>query len=50
MKKTWMKAAVCGLLAGGALFGGIFPSEAADIRILPVDNAKFWAGARFDLT
>lgn len=48
MKKTWMKAAVCGLLAGGALFGGIFPSEAADIRILPVDNAKFWAGARFD--
>lgn len=48
MKKTWMKAAVCGLLAGGALFGGVFPSEAADIRILPVDNAKFWAGARFD--
>lgn len=48
MKKTWMKAAVCGLLAGGALFGGVFPSEAADIRILPVDHAKFWAGARFD--
>lgn len=48
MKKTWMKAAVCGLLAGGALLGGVFPSEAADIRILPVDNAKFWAGARFD--
>lgn len=48
MKKTWMKAAVCGLLAGGALFGGVFPSAAADIRILPVDNAKFWAGARFD--
>ena len=48
MKKTWMKAAVCSLLAGGALFGSVFPSEAADIRILPVDNAKFWAGARFD--
>ena len=48
MKKTWMKVAVCGLLAGGALFGGVFPSEAAEIRILPVDNAKFWAGARFD--
>lgn len=48
MKKTWMKAAVCGLLAGGALLGGMFPSEASDIRILPVDTAKFWAGARFD--
>lgn len=48
MKKSWMKAAVCGLLAGGALFGGVFPSEASDIRILPVDTAKFWAGAHFD--
>lgn len=48
MKKSWMKAAVCGLLAGGALFGGMFPSEASDIRILPVDTAKFWAGAHFD--
>lgn len=48
MKKSWMKAAVCGLLAEGALFGGMFPSEASDIRILPVDTAKFWAGAHFD--
>lgn len=48
MKKSWMKAAVCGLLAGGALIGGMFPSEASDIRILPVDTAKFWAGAHFD--
>lgn len=48
MKKSWMKAAVCGLLTGGALFGGMFPSEASDIRILPVDTAKFWAGAHFD--
>lgn len=48
MKKSWMKAAVCGLLAGGALFGGMFPSEASYIRILPVDTAKFWAGAHFD--
>lgn len=48
MKKSWMKAAVCGLLAGGALFGGMFTSEASNIRILPVDTAKFWAGAHFD--
>lgn len=43
-----MKAAVCAVLAGGALLGGAFPSQASDIRILPVDTAKFWAGARFD--
>lgn len=48
MKKAWMKAAVCAVLAGGALLGGAFPSQASDIRILPVDTAKFWAGARFD--
>ena len=23
-------------------------SDAANVRILPVDTAKFWAGARFD--
>ena len=48
MKKAWMKAAVCAVLAGGALLGGAFPSQASDIRSLPVDTAKFWAGARFD--
>lgn len=43
-----MKAAVLGLLAGGAILGGVFQAEASDIRILPVDTAKFWSGARFD--
>ena len=48
MKKNFVRAAVLGLLAGGALLGGAFQAEASDIRILPVDTAKFWAGARFD--
>ena len=43
-----MKAAVLGLLAGGAILGGVFQAQASDIRILPVDTAKFWSGARFD--
>ena len=48
MKKDFMKKAVLALLAGGAILGGMFQAEASDIRILPVDTAKFWAGARFD--
>lgn len=28
--------------------GGVFQAQASDIRILPVDTAKFWSGARFD--
>ena len=48
MKKSWMKAAICGILAGTAMLGGVMSADASDIRILPVDTAKFWAGARFD--
>ena len=48
MRKHIMKAAVLGLLAGGAILGGVFQAQASDIRILPVDTAKFWSGARFD--
>ncbi len=48
MKKDFMKKAVLALLAGGAILGGAFQAQASDIRILPVDTAKFWAGARFD--
>ena len=43
-----MKAAICGILAGTAMLGGVMSADASDIRILPVDTAKFWAGARFD--
>lgn len=43
-----MKGLVLGMLAGGAVFGSAIGADAADIRILPVDTAKFWAGAKFD--
>ena len=39
MRKHIMKAAVLGLLAGGAILGGVFQAQASDIRILPVDTA-----------
>lgn len=48
MKKNLLKAAVMTLVAGGAIFGTAMVSDAANVRILPVDTAKFWAGARFD--
>lgn len=48
MKKNWMKGLVFGMLAGGAMLGSTMGADAADIRILPVDTAKFWAGAKFD--
>ncbi len=48
MRKTWMKAAVLGMLASTAILGGVFQAQASDIRILPVDTAKFWSGAKFD--
>ena len=49
MKKRWAKRLAAAMLAGGALFGMAAPqADAADIRILPVDTAKFWAGAHFD--
>lgn len=43
-----MKALIFSLAAGSALIGNVYGASAADIRILPVDTAKFWAGARFD--
>ena len=48
MKKMWLKRAVLSTLAFGLLAGLAPSAQAADIRILPVDNAKFLAGARFD--
>ncbi len=48
MKKSWMKLAVLSVLASSAIVGGVFQAQASDIRILPVDTAKFWSGARFD--
>lgn len=41
MKKSWMKLAILGVLASSAIAGGVFHAEASDIRILPVDTAKF---------
>lgn len=48
MKKSQKKALVCGVLVCMAVMGNMTGISAADIRILPVDTAKFWAGARFD--
>lgn len=48
MKRNQKKALVCGVLAAMALLGNVWASSAADIRILPIDTAKFWAGVRFD--
>lgn len=48
MKRNWMKGMVLTMLAGSAVFGSTMMADAADIRILPVDTAKFWAGAKFD--
>ncbi len=36
------------MVACGSLAGFIPGVQAADVRILPVDNAKFLAGAKFD--
>lgn len=48
MKKQWMKGMILSMLAGSAVFASVMTADAADIRILPVDTAKFWSGARFD--
>ena len=48
MKKIWAKRLAAALLAGGTLMTMAPGAEAADIRILPVDTARFWAGSRFD--
>lgn len=37
MKKNFLKAAVMTLVAGGAIFGTVMVSDAANVRILPVD-------------
>ncbi len=48
MRKQWMKGMVLAMLAGSAAFASVMTADAADIRILPVDTAKFWSGAKFD--
>lgn len=46
--KKWMKRLAAMMLAGGAVFSMSPDAQAADIRILPVDTAKFWSGSHFD--
>lgn len=48
MKKTWLKRAILSMMVCGSAFGIIPGVQAANVRILPVDNAKFLAGAKFD--
>lgn len=48
MSKKWLKRAILTVIAGGAMMGALPAVEAAEVRILPVDTAKFWAGAKFD--
>lgn len=48
MKRNMLKCAVLSMIACGS-FAALAPSvQAADVRVLPVDNAKFLAGAKFD--
>ncbi|WP_287046877.1 alkaline phosphatase [Megasphaera sp.] len=48
MKRQWLKRVILSMVACGSLAGFIPGVQAADVRILPVDNAKFLAGAKFD--
>lgn len=48
LTKKWMKGMVLSLLAGSSLFASAMTADAAEIRILPVNTAKFWAGVKFD--
>jgi alkaline phosphatase len=48
MKRKWIKQVILAMAAGSAILGNAAAADAADIRILPVDTAKFWSGARFD--
>lgn len=48
MKRKWIQRIIFLLAAGSAAAGSMMAADAADIRILPVDTAKFWSGARFD--
>lgn len=41
MKRQWLKRAILSMVACGSLAGFIPGVQAADVRILPVDNAKF---------
>ena len=48
MKRQWLKRAILSMVACGSLLGVVPGVQAADVRILPVDTAKFVAGAKFD--
>ena len=48
MKRQWLKRAILSMVACGSLLGVVPGVQAADVRILPVDTAKFLAGAKFD--
>ena len=48
MTKKWMKGVVLAMLAGSSLFASAMTADAAEIRILPVNTAKFWEGVKFD--
>ncbi|MCI5851314.1 MAG: alkaline phosphatase [Sutterellaceae bacterium] len=47
MRNLWAKRLAAAAVSGAILSIGSV-ANAADIRILPVDTAKFWAGATFD--
>lgn len=48
LTKKWMKGVVLAMLAGSSLFASAMTADAAEIRILPVNTAKFWEGVKFD--
>lgn len=48
MKRKWLRRAVLSLMACSAIAGIVPGAEAADVRILPIDTAKFVPGAKFD--
>ena len=48
MNNKWLKRAILTVVAYGSLMGVLPSVEAAEVRILPVDKAKFWAGAKSD--
>lgn len=46
--KNQKKILISGILASMLAAGNIFSLSAADIKILPIDTAKFWSGVYFD--
>lgn len=48
MKRTQKKLLISSALVTMLAIGNIFSLSAADIRILPIDTAKFWSGVHFD--